>query len=558
MRGRELLVPNARKPARYLMTCVIALAIARPALADQPNATEHELISPDPRDDLAMHVVLDGDLPAAIETRSGVLKAPDPRAPTSPNDPAFGSSVSSVQSDPGARFTPDRDTRRPDVTPTADPFTPSIAPFERLAAFDQVGADYTLSVESSATSPLSARNDVAHDGSEEQFFADLEVDVRPGAKVRIPSVGPDARVVHAHAGVAGKDVPFRLWHDGADNWFVEGFTRSRIRLVMELTIARGAFGGELAVDKWSDFPAVSPLPANVQQSAAIGARQIGVSRQLAPREALKKLVTYFRSFADSKDPPTTTGDIYLDLTTSKKGVCRHRAFAFMVTARSLGIPARMIVSDTHAWVEVHDAKAWRRIDLGGAGHATSEPTANGPRFQTPPDPFAWPSNANRGEDLAPNASHASNGGSGNGGNNGGSSSSSSDTTASTSSAPSSALTAPSPSASGSIGTTASTASKDERPTSKITLDVGDVDMRRGGAMKVSGKVTADGDACSSLVVDIFFRDSKHHELSIGSVATDDKGNYASTLVVPQNVPVGDYDVIAHTNGDTHCGAGISP
>ncbi|MGH7283962.1 MAG: transglutaminase-like domain-containing protein, partial [Polyangiaceae bacterium] len=478
MRFREL-ARDARKPARYLICALIStLAITKPALADQPSALEHELITPDARDDLAMHVVLDGDLPAAIETRSGVLRAPDPRAPTSPSDPAFGSSVSSVQSDPGAKFTPDRDTRRPDVTPTADPFTPSIAPFERLGAFDQIGADYTLSVESPATVPLSARNDVAHDGSEEQFFADLEVDVRPGAKVRIPSVGPDARVVHAHAGVAGKDVPFRLWHDGADNWFVEGFTRARIRLVMELTIARGAFGGELAVDKWSEFPAVSALPANVQQAAAIGARQIGVSRQMAPREALKKLVGYFRSFADSKDPPTTTGDIYLDLTTSKKGVCRHRAFAFMITARSLGIPARMIVSETHAWVEVHDAKAWRRIDLGGAGHATAEPTTNGPRFQTPPDPFAWPSNANRGEDLSPNASHASNGGNGNGGNNGSSSASASGT----SSAPSSALTAPSSSAGGSIGTTASTSTKDDRPTSKISLDVGDVDLRRGATL----------------------------------------------------------------------------
>ena len=558
MRARDVSARYARRPARCVLACLIALALTKPALADQPNATEHELISPDPRDDLAMHVVLDGDLPAAIETRSGVLKAPDPRAPTSPNDPAFGSSLSSVQSDPGAKFTPDRDTRRPDVTPTADPFTPSIAPFERLAAFDQISANYTLSVESSATVPLSARNDVARDGSEEQFFADLEVDVRPGAKVRIPSVGPDARVVHAHAGVAGKDVPFRLWHDGADNWFVEGFARARIRLVMELTIARGAFGGELAVDKWSDFPAVSPLPANVQQSAVLGARQIGVSRQLPPREALKKLVTYFRSFADSKDPPTATGDIYLDLTTSKKGVCRHRAFAFVVTARSLGIPARMIVSDTHAWVEVHDAKAWRRIDLGGAGHATSEPVASGPRFQTPPDPFAWPSNANRGEDLSPSASRVSNGGNGNGGNGGGASSSSSSTNPSgTSPTPSSALTAPSPSASGGIGTTPSTSSKDERPTSKITLDLGDVDTRRGGTLKVSGKVTADGDACGSLVVDIFFRDAKHHEVSIGSVATDDKGNYASSIVVPENLAVGDYDVIAHTSGDTHCGAGIS-
>ena len=76
-------------------------------------------------------------------------------------------------------------------------------------------------------------------------------------------------------------------------------------------------------------------------------------------------------------------------------------------------------------------------------------------------------------------------------------------------------------------------------------------------MKVSGSVTAEGDACPSLVVDILFRDEKHHELAVGSVATDDKGAFTSSIVVPTNVPVGDYDVIAHTVGDARCGAGIS-
>lgn len=534
------------------LVCLVTIAPA--ASAESPGAVEHEQIPPDARDDLAMHVVLDGDLPAALETRSGVVKAPDPRAPTQASDPAFGSNLSSVQSDPDAKFTPDRDTQRPDITPTPDPFNPSIAPFERLAAFDAVHADYTLYVESPQPVPLSARSDVAKDGSEEQFFADLEVDVRPGAKVRIPTVGPDARVVHAHAGVAGKDVPLRLWHDGADNWYFEGFSRARVRLVMELTILRSAFGGDFQLDRWSDLPAISPLPANVQMSAAIAAKTIGVSRAMAPRDVVKKMVAYFRSFQDSKDPPNQTGDIYLDLTTSKKGVCRHRAFAFMVTARSLGIPTRMVVSDTHAWVEVHDAKAWRRIDLGGAGHAVGEPKTSGTKFETPPDPFAWPSNANRGEDLSPNSSHASNGGGGGNGNGGDSST----TGPASSSNPSSLASAKPAPSSDSIGTTASSSAKDDRPTSKITLDLADSDARRGGTVKVSGKVTADGDACPNLVVDIFFRDEKHHELSLGSVATDEKGGYSSAIVVPANVPVGDYDVVAHTTGDTRCGAGISP
>ncbi|HEX7662947.1 MAG TPA: transglutaminase-like domain-containing protein, partial [Polyangiaceae bacterium] len=313
--------------------------------------------------------------------------------------------------------------------------------------------------------------------------------------------------------------------------------------------------GEFSLDRWNDLPGVSPLPPNVQTSATIAAKAIGVSRAMPPRDVVKKLVGYFRSFVDSKDPPQSTGDVYLDLTLSKKGVCRHRAFAFMITARSLGIPARMIVSETHAWIEIRDAKAWRRIDLGGAGQAVGE-RKPAVQFQTPQDPFSWPSNANRGEDLAPSGSHASAGG-GNGSGGSGSLSSASNP-ASSSSASSSALPAPSASAAASsTATTLSKPEKDERPGSKISLVLGDVDMRRGAPMKVSGSVTAEGDACPSLVVDILFRDEKHHELAVGSVATDDKGAFTSSIVVPTNVPVGDYDVIAHTVGDARCGAGIS-
>ena len=408
---------------------------ARPKIAHAaPNspAVEHELIQPDPRDDLALKVLLDGDLPAALQTRSGILHAPDPRAPTQPNDQAFGGAgQSTVQSDPDAKFTPDRDTRRPDISPAVDPFTPSIAPFERLAAFDAIHADYTLSVESSALTALSPRNDIAHDGSEEQFFSNMEVEVRPGAKIRIPSVGPDARVVHAHAGIAGKDVPFRLWHDGADNWFVEGFQHARIRLVMELTIARSAFGGEFQLDRWSDLPAITPIPLSAQSAATIVTHHIGVSRSMPPRDVMKKLVTYFRAFVDSKDPPTSSGDMYLDLALAQKGVCRHRAFAFVVTARSLGIPARMAVSENHAWVEVRDAHAWRRIDLGGAGNETREPDP-AVRYQPPADPFAWPANASRGEDLARSSSSSSGPDAQNGGNGSGKTSAASSANAATS------------------------------------------------------------------------------------------------------------------------------
>jgi hypothetical protein len=99
--------------------------------------------------------------------------------------------------------------------------------------------------------------------------------------------------------------------------------------------------------------------------------------------------------------------------------------------------------------------------------------------------------------------------------------------------------------------------KDDRPTSKVKMTVADSDARRGGALHVNGSVSADGDSCGNLVVEILLRDDRHHELSVGSVATDDKGAFSAAIVLPQNVPLGDYDVLAHTGGDARCGAGIS-
>ena len=144
----------------------------------------------------------------------------------------------------------------------------------------------------------------------------------------------------------------------------------------------------------------------MQRSANEVAAKIGVSAPLSPRDDVTKLVSYFRGFTESEDPPTQSRDIYLDLALSRKGVCRHRAFAFMVTALSLGLPTRMITNEAHAWVEVHDGRLWRRIDLGGAGTTLHDPLSNNVPYDPPPDPFAWPQGATRGDDLAERARRA--------------------------------------------------------------------------------------------------------------------------------------------------------
>jgi hypothetical protein len=549
---------------------MVALAIAPPAIAQRRGAAPvlHEPIPADAREDVALAVSLDGDIPAAINTPRGLVQAPDPAKPVGSGDTPYNHPPGDARD---TSFHPDRDTRRPDVLPYDDPFSPSTAPFKRLSVFDSVDASYTLSVRDAHTSPLPVMPAPAPDASEEQFYADMVVDLVAGQKIRVPSVGPGARVLRARAGVGTQDVRFQLWKDGAENWFIEAESTTRARVVMELSIARAAFGGDFGNPSWAELLPVAPLPASVQRSASEVTAKIGVSRRLSPRDDVTKLVTYFRSFTESEDPPAPSRDIYLDLALSRKGVCRHRAFAFMVTALSLGLPTRMVVNEAHAWVEVHDGRLWRRVDLGGAGQTLHDPLSNNVPYDPPPDPFAWPQGATRGDDLADRARHARSG-----------------APASTPSGAPSATPSGAPSATGSASAASSAgangpngpdgngpggasgfgpsgaagrgkpnATPDDRPSSIVTMSINGQDAHRGAPFKVRGQVSAEGEPCGHVSVEIVLHSRRQGDVVIGQLATDERGTYDGAIVLPSAVPLGEYDVQARTLGDSRCGIGLS-
>ena len=540
-----------------LLPIALAMAMSAPAGATLLGASGtspvlHERIPVNDREDMGQMVSVDGDLPAAIDTPSGMVKAPDPRRPINPTDP---STNHNLDASPEATFRPDRDTKRPDVLPYDDPFNPSTAPFKRLMAFDMVDEKFTLSVRDGQMQPVLVHAQPAADGSEEQFYGNLVVELAPGRRVRIPTVGPAARVIHARAGVEQNDVPFRLYRDGAENLFIEGDTATRARLVLQLTNPRAGFGGEFGDPQWAALPVPTTLPPNAARSAMEVAQRIGISRTMRPREVVSKMVAYFRSFADSDEPPVGGRDIYVDLALSKKGVCRHRAFAFLVTALGLGLPTRMVLNEAHAWVEVHDGTLWRRIDLGGAGRTLGGEVQNTVAHSPPPDPFAWPENSTRGDDLADRTRrNGSPGGGANGGMSGGADGGAggfSGNAAAIGSGSASALMSTSPSASASTA-----AEKDERPPSTLKLVVTDIDAHRGAPLRVAGQVVADGEPCAHVAVEIILRDARRaREMVLGVAATDDHGSYATAFVVPSIVPLGDYEVVARTEGDARCGRG---
>jgi hypothetical protein len=509
---------------------VAALVGISPAAAHSPGPIVHEPIPPDAREDLAMHVALAGELPGALETRSGVVSAPDPTKAPSANETAYGGSASKDNS-----YTPDRDTRRPELSAYDDPFTPSTAPFKRMQAFDAVGPDYKLRVSDEHPIPIAVSGTTAP--GDDVFYANMVVDVTPGRGARIPSVGPGSRIVRATLTSGGDEVNLRIARDGAENWFLEapGARASfKGRLVMELAIARAAFGGPMADVGWERVPSVPALPPNVEKDAAQVRAAIGVNHDVRPRVAVAKLVNYFRSFEDTDQPLAGKGSVYLDLALSKKGVCRHRSFAFLVTALSLGIPTRFVMNDAHAWVEVSDGLIWKRIDLGGAGHMASQPRneAAVPAYEAQADVFPWPKSGERGEDMI------------------------NDARAEGTSPARTGL--PAPSGSSDPGTAPRRGNDGEREKSDkaVTLTVTDAEPHRGQPLHVSGEVRSEGQPCAHAAVTVWLRQAKTLEMTqLGTLATGEDGTFAGSVVVPSGVTLGPYDVVARTASDEGCGAG---
>ncbi len=342
--------------------------------------------------------------------------------------------------------------------------------------------------------------------------------------MRIPTVGPGARILRLHA---NPEVPVEVVHDGADNWFVRGAARVRVRLVMEIAIPRAAFGSDFADVGWGALSVGQTIPHLHDEAFQQVAQAVGISRAMRPREVVRKMVTYFRAFAPSDDPPSGNKDIYLDLALSKKGVCRHRAFAFLVTGLEIGIPTRMVVNEAHAWVEVFDGTLWHRIDLGGAAaNLDHEADPAKPAYKPPPDPYAWPESRDSGQDLADRNRDKPQSGNSSGTASSGTSGGPADSDAG----------APTPSASNSAGSVdpLSEPSDPKAPRSEVTVAAIDSDVRRGFPFHVQGSVATSGAPCSHLRVDVLLTSPQLQQgIVIGSLSTDDRGRFDGAVVIPR-------------------------
>ncbi len=301
---------------------------------------------------------------------------------------------------PGRRspsFRPDRVTALEGTLGYFEVFTPSVAPFKRVSALDGVALLERVPVLgiSSPTRreiPVLGLDDVPLDGRErDRFWGSVVLDFSEGHLLPLPTVSPESRILSASTEPA---VPLKFERDGADNFFivVQGTPPSRVRLTYVIDAPRSYFGAALPMSASDELSAeVFPLPQSVMRDALRFAKELNLVRGMPVGDVLRTLVEHFRAFEESAEPPEDSGNILLDLARSKRGVCRHRTYAFVIVAQALGIPARFVQNEAHAWAEVKVADiGWMRLDLGGAAEGLDARSLRDKPMYRPAAPDPWP------------------------------------------------------------------------------------------------------------------------------------------------------------------------
>ena len=384
------------------MFAAVAIAAAAGLAIAQTAATRHKLHEdlPLPSDKPSRMIGAGSGTPAAFAAGDKVLPKPPadrPGARPPGDEPVLGGG--GFAADRRTTMTPDGNTGPDNTLHYVSVFNPDVLPFKRMSALDGVGDDYTLKITHTALVevPVGGTTEKARDA----FWGSVLIHLAPGQDVALPSVAPDMRILWYE--VVPK-IALRFEKDGADNFYVRSDEAGasgtyRLNFLSDAdagyfapTLPTGGHFTPLTVAAMAPQDIRPVLPDAVRRQAKRTIDRLGVDPEMDLGVVFNRLVGYFRAFQARPLPPSS-GDIYRDLCDSQAGVCRHRAFAFMITANALGIPTRFVENEAHAFVEVwFPERRWQRIDLGGAALRMEVQNAGDKTLHRPrgDDPFEKP------------------------------------------------------------------------------------------------------------------------------------------------------------------------
>jgi hypothetical protein len=548
------------------VAAVGAFALAQSG--DPPRPVLHEDL-PNPTGDKAAPTIGEsgsGKNPSAIAAGDKVLPMPS----LDPSDRQMGSAApvlgqGGFAADRATTMPPDENTGADNTLHYVSVFNPDVLPFKRMSTFDAIGDDYTLRVNRNITTELTVGG-TTDPKTRDRFWGDVTIQLTPGKDIPLPSVAPDMRILSYEV---KPRIKLAFSKDGADNFFVrtdESGASGQYHLVFYCDADAGYFAPSLPAHHMlvRDVIAHTPpelravIPKRVLEQANVTLAKLGIDRDMDLGVSFNKLVGYFRAF-QAGQIPHPSGDIYRDLCDSQAGVCRHRSFAFMITANALGIPTRFNENEAHAWVEVwFPERGWQRIDLGGAAlkmevSGADNKTLHRPRAE---DPFTKPpeyskqytqlegdikgltdqqiADKRRSLDQAPSSGSVGNG-------------------------PGSAAAngpdriTPDPSL--------PTVTQDpKKPTPHLMVTQASESAYRGDMLHVEGVARVDGKGLPSHVVRVYLAPAGHGGASpteIGTVTTDKDGSFRVDLPVPSALQLSSYEIYLSSSEDATYNASLS-
>lgn len=505
-----------------------------------------------------------GAVPTALRSGDSIIPKPSVDAPfdKSHGEPVLG--TKDFGADRQTSIKPDGNTGSDATLHYVSVFNPDVLPFKRMSSLDAVGDDYTLKIARPALTEVPVGG-VTDPKTRDWFYGNMMIELAPNADVPLPSVAPDMRILSYDV---KPKIALKFEKDGADNFYVrseESSASGQYRLIIYVDADQGYFAPSLPTKAnytarmvaTMTPPELRPiLPDHIRSAGRTTLDKIGIDPDMNLHDAFNLLVKYFRGFEAKKLPPST-GDIYRDLCDSQAGVCRHRAFAFMITANTLGIPARYVQNEAHAFIEVwFPERRWQRIDLGGAALRMDVQNAEDKQLHTPraEDPFAKPPeytqqytqlegdirgltskqiSDRKKPDATPSGSM---GGSGKGSGTAGPD-----------------RITPDP--------TLPTVTQDpKKVTPRLDVTLADASAFRGDVVHVEGRVAAQGKAIPDHPVDVFLAPAGRHganPIPLGRTVSDANGRFRQEFTVPGSLNLATYEIYLASPEDAYYNAALS-
>lgn len=525
--------------------------------------------------------------PTAMVVGDKVVPMPQLGTAKKPDEPVLGGSGKANSGmDRMTEWKPDMNTGPDSTLHYVGVFNPDVLPFKRMTTFDAITADYRMHVSRTILTELPVGG--THDErTHDRFVGDVRLRLTPGVDLALPSVAPDMRILHYKI---HPKTTVKFLKDGADNFYVRTDDKNasgEYQLVYTVDADMRYFAPSLPTGKKYTVEEVSrrappeyipQIPPAVLEQArkTLDKNKIAVDRTYPLDVAFNRLVSYFRAFeaGEIKNP---TGDVYRDLCDSQAGVCRHRAFAFMVTANALGIPTRYVQNEAHAFAEVwFPERGWQRIDLGGAALRMDVANMSDKEIHRPraDDPFAKPPEYANGQytnlegdirglsqqqiankrkplDQAPSSGAVATGhrkgsdqvGTGSGAKQGSGAGSAGDSVADNPFGTDRITPDP----------TAPVKPQDpHKPTPELLVTTADTSAFRGDALHVEGSARANGKGIPNHRVDVFLAPAGlggQGSIPIGYAITAADGSFKVDLSVPGSVDLQRYEIRLSTSDD---------